>query len=74
MECNTSRKCETQAKKTSRKCETRNRNFRNSRSIEKFLSGFVYSKGFKGNVELATGDYLLVNGQDTWTLKLPENS
>lgn len=58
---------ETQAKETSRKRETRNRNFRN---VEKFLSGFVYSKGFKGNAEFATGDYQITYGQNTWTLKL----
>lgn len=67
MEYRTSRKRETQAMETSRKRETRNRN---SRNTEKFLEGFVYSKGFKGNAEFATGDYQITYGQDTWTLKL----
>lgn len=58
---------EIQVGKTSRKRETRNRNPRNT---EKFLDGFLYSKGFKGNAEFATGDYVITNGQDTWTLKL----
>lgn len=53
--------------RTSRKRETRNRN---TETPEKFLSGFVYSKCFKGNAEFATGDYQIAYGQDTWTLKL----
>ena len=65
MEYRTSRKRETQALEISRKRETRN-----SRNPEKFLEGFVYSKGFKGNAEFATGDYQIAYGQDTWTLKL----
>lgn len=67
MECRTSRKRETQAMETSRKRETRNRNTENP---EKFLEGFVYSKGFKGNAEFATGNYQIAYGQDTWTLKI----
>ena len=67
MDYRTSRNREIQVGKTSRKRETRNRN---SRNTEKFLEGFVYSKGFKGNAEFATGDYQIAYGQDTWTLKL----
>ena len=67
MDYRNSRNRETQAIETSRNCETRNRNTRNP---EKFLEGFVYSKGFKGNAEFATGDYQIAYGQDTWTLKL----
>ena len=67
MDYRNSRKRETQALETSRKRETRNRNTENT---EKFLEGFVYSKGFKGNAEFATGDYQIAYGQDTWTLKL----
>lgn len=70
MDYRNSRKRETQAIETSRNRETRNRNSRNSRNPEKFLEGFVYSKGFKGNAEFATGDYQIAYGQDTWTLKL----
>lgn len=66
MEYRTNRNRETQAMETSRKRETRNRN----RNPEKFLEGFVYSKGFKGNAEFATGDYQIAYGQDTWTLNL----
>lgn len=67
MDYRNSRKRETKGLGTSRKRETRNRN---SRNTEKFLEGFVYSKGFKGNAEFATGDYQIAYGQDTWTLKL----
>jgi hypothetical protein len=67
MDYRNSRNRETQAIETSRNCETRNRN---TRHPEKFLEGFVYSKGFKGNAEFATGDYQIAYGQDTWTLKL----
>lgn len=70
MEYRTSRNREIQVGKTSRKRETRNRNTRNTENPEKFLSGFVYSKCFKGNAEFATGDYQITYGQDTWTLKL----
>lgn len=67
MEYRTNRNRETQAMETSRNRENRNRNIENP---EKFLEGFVYSKGFKGNAEFATGDYQIAYGQDTWTLKL----
>ena len=67
MDYRNSRKRETKGLETSRKRETRNRN---SQNPEKFLEGFVYSKGFKGNAEFATGDYQIAYGQDTWTLKL----
>lgn len=67
MDYRNSRKRETKGLETNRKRETRNRN---SRNPEKFLEGFVYSKGFKGNAEFATGDYQIAYGQDTWTLKL----
>lgn len=67
MDYRTSRNRETKGLETSRNRETRNRNPRNP---EKFLEGFVYSKGFKGNAEFATGDYQIAYGQDTWTLKL----
>lgn len=65
MEYRNSRKRETKGLETSR-----NRENRNTENPEKFLEGFVYSKGFKGNAEFATGDYQITYGQDTWTLKL----
>ena len=67
MEYKNSRNRETKGLETSRNRETRNRN---SRNPEKFLEGFVYSKGFNGNAEFATGDYQIAYGQDTWTLRL----
>lgn len=67
MDYRNSRKRETKGLETNRKRENQNRN---SRNPEKFLEGFVYSKGFKGNAEFATGDYQIAYGQDTWTLKL----